>query len=100
MAALAGKISLKETALHEPSLNADVLMSEKATGNAADIFSTQAFVDLIRQACKDYDSTSLLCWRCQTRGSSGSRWTRRFIPCAGITRLTGRWAKASRNWNR
>lgn len=55
MAVLAGKISLKEAALHEPSLNADVLMSEKATGNAADIFSSQAFVDLIKQARKDYD---------------------------------------------
>lgn len=55
MAVLEGKLTLKDAAHYEVSLNADVLMSEKATSNAADIFSSQAFAALIAQARKDYD---------------------------------------------
>ena len=55
MATLEGKVSLKEAVHHEPSLNADVLMSEQPTANAADLFSSQAFVNLIMQVRKEYD---------------------------------------------
>ena len=55
MATLEGKLSLKEAVHHELSLNADVLMSEQPTANAADLFSSHAFVNLIMQARKEYD---------------------------------------------
>ena len=55
MAVLEGKLPLSEAVHHEPSLKADVLMSEQPTANAADLFSSQAFVNLVRQARKEYD---------------------------------------------
>lgn len=55
MAVLEGKITLGEAVKHESSLSADVLMSEKPTSNAADIFSSQAFVTFLKKARKDYD---------------------------------------------
>lgn len=55
MAVLEGRLPLKDAVVHEPSLKADVLMSEKPTSNAADIFSSQAFADLIKQVRKEYD---------------------------------------------
>ena len=55
MATLEGKLSLKEAVHHELSLNADVLMSEQPTASAADLFSSQAFLNLITQARQEYD---------------------------------------------
>lgn len=55
MAVLDGTLPLAEAAQHETSLNADVLMSEKASTNAADLFSSAAFTKLMKQARKDYD---------------------------------------------
>lgn len=55
MAVLEGKLPLKDAVVNEPSINADVLMSEQPTSNAADIFSSQAFIDFIKKARKAYD---------------------------------------------
>ena len=55
MAVIEGKLPLNQAVVFEPSLKADVLMSEEATSNAADIFSSQAFADLIKQARENYD---------------------------------------------
>ena len=55
MAVLEGKLPLKDAVVHEPDLNADVLMSESPTSNAADIFSSHAFVEFMKKARKSYD---------------------------------------------
>lgn len=55
MSVLEGRLPLKDVVKHEPTLKADVLMSEKPTNNAADIFSSQAFSALLKQARQDYD---------------------------------------------
>lgn len=55
MSVLEARMALKDAVSHEKSLKADVLMSEKPSANAADIFSSHGFTELLKQARKDYD---------------------------------------------
>lgn len=55
MSVLEGRVALADAVSHESSLKADVLMSEKPTSNAADIFSSHGFATLLKQAREDYD---------------------------------------------
>lgn len=52
---LEGNLSLNEAVSHETTLNADILTSEEPATNAADLFSSQAFADLLKEARKKYD---------------------------------------------
>lgn len=55
MSVLEARVALKDAVSHEKSLKADVLMSGKPSANAADIFSSHGFTELLKQARKDYD---------------------------------------------
>lgn len=55
VALLEGSVPFKDAIIHETSLNADVLMSEEPTTSAADILSSQAFIDFLKKARKSYD---------------------------------------------
>lgn len=55
MAVLNGTTKLEDAVVHQSSLKADVLMSEKPSTNAADIFSSQAFKDFIKEIRTKYD---------------------------------------------
>lgn len=55
LAVIDGKTPIAEAVKHEPSLKADVLMSENPDRNAADIFSSPAFVQFIAEMRGIYD---------------------------------------------
>jgi capsular exopolysaccharide synthesis family protein len=55
MSVLSGDISLEEAVIHDPILGADILVSEPSNVNAADIVSSQRFVDFIQNARDAYD---------------------------------------------
>ncbi|MDO6724795.1 polysaccharide biosynthesis tyrosine autokinase [Celeribacter halophilus] len=55
MSVLSGDISLEEAVIHDPILGADILVSEPSNVNAADIVSSQRFVDFIQTAREAYD---------------------------------------------
>lgn len=46
---------ISEAVVSPPALGADVLMGDKSTINAADLFSSERFRDFIRQAREEYD---------------------------------------------
>ena len=55
LSVLSGETKLEDAVAHEPSLNADILIGEKATTNAADIFSSGRFRDFLKELRKTYD---------------------------------------------
>lgn len=56
LAVLRGDITVAEAVVHEPSLKADVLIGEKPTStNAADVFSSPAFRQFLRDMKEEYD---------------------------------------------
>ncbi len=55
MSVLSGESSLEEAVIHDPILGADILASEYSNVNAADIVSSQRFVDFIQTARDAYD---------------------------------------------
>ena len=52
---LNGQVSIEEAAVFEPSLNADVLIGEKSTINAADLFSSDEFKGFLNDMRASYD---------------------------------------------
>lgn len=52
---LQGELSIKEAAVFQPSLKADVLIGEKTAINAADLFSSDDFVDFLKEMRAIYD---------------------------------------------
>jgi len=50
-----GSVTIEDAAVLEPGLSADVLIGEKPSANAADIFSSQAFVQFIKDMRERYD---------------------------------------------
>ena len=55
LSVLSGETKLEDAVVHEPSLNADVLIGEKATTNPADIFSSKRFGEFLAGLRKQYD---------------------------------------------
>lgn len=55
LAALSGETPLNEIVMHDEKLGADVLMGEKSSVNAADIFSSEKFQDFLKMARAAYD---------------------------------------------
>jgi capsular exopolysaccharide synthesis family protein len=55
MAVLEGEVEPEDAVVYRENLNADVLMSEKPSSNAADIFSSQAFVRFVAKMRETYD---------------------------------------------
>ncbi|WP_372921997.1 GumC family protein, partial [Roseovarius sp.] len=55
LAVIDGKTPIADAVTHEPSLKADVLMSEKPDRNAGDIFSAPAFAQFITEVRGIYD---------------------------------------------
>lgn len=53
--ALSGEVPLHEVVFHDDRLRADVLMGEKSSANAADLFSSDAFRKFIERARDAYD---------------------------------------------
>ena len=56
LSVLSGDIALEEAIVHEPGLGVDVLKGERSSTNAADVFSSHRFTDLLEQARKTYDT--------------------------------------------
>lgn len=56
LAVLSGEAELKDVVTYVDELGADVLIGEKSTSNAADIFSSQKFRDFLKSARKTYDA--------------------------------------------
>lgn len=52
---LSGEATLEEAAFRQPQLQADLLVGEKSSINAADIFSSVRFADLLKDLRKRYD---------------------------------------------
>lgn len=55
ISALSGNCTLAEAVIHDPSLHADVLLGEVSRLNAADVFASQRFAELMAQARASYD---------------------------------------------
>lgn len=55
MSVLSNDIALEDAVIRDPTLGADVLVSEASTQNAADILSSQGFVDFLTKAREQYD---------------------------------------------
>lgn len=55
MSVITGEVPLPAAAFRHPEFNIDILMGEKATVNAADVFSSQRFGDLIAEIRAAYD---------------------------------------------
>lgn len=55
LAVLSGKTPLEEAVYRHPNMKIDVLMGEKSSINAADVFSSDTFQDLIDKLRKGYD---------------------------------------------
>ncbi|MCA1338148.1 polysaccharide biosynthesis tyrosine autokinase [Pseudooceanicola marinus] len=52
---LSGETTLAETVIHDERLDADVLIGENSSVNAADLFSSQSFGRMIEEARQHYD---------------------------------------------
>lgn len=55
VAILAEDVPLQDVVLHDERLGCDVLLADKSTENAADLFSSQRFAELIQTAREQYD---------------------------------------------
>jgi capsular exopolysaccharide synthesis family protein len=55
IAVMTGEAKLKDTVHRPEGLGVDVLIGEETSANAADIFSSQKFADLVQQLRKSYD---------------------------------------------
>ena len=55
LSVLSADTKLEDAVVHEPSLNADVLIGEKSTTNPADIFSSKRFGEFLAGLRKQYD---------------------------------------------
>lgn len=55
VAAMSGDVPLNEVVFHDERLQADVLMGEKSTVNAADLFSSERFATFLERARAAYD---------------------------------------------
>ncbi|MCX7561616.1 polysaccharide biosynthesis tyrosine autokinase [Sulfitobacter sp. F26204] len=55
LSVLSGDLSLADATIEIPELGADILVGEKATTNAADIFSSRRFANLLDEARLQYD---------------------------------------------
>lgn len=55
VAAMSGDVPLNEVVFHDERLQADVLMGEKSTVNAADLFSSERFATFLERARDAYD---------------------------------------------
>ncbi len=56
LAVLSGEAELKDVVTYVDELGADVLIGEKSTSNAADIFSSQKFRNFLKSTRKAYDA--------------------------------------------
>lgn len=56
LSVLSGEVPLEEAVIHEPTLRADVLIGEKSSTNAADVFSSNRFAEFLNQARETYDA--------------------------------------------
>ncbi|MDF1671601.1 MAG: polysaccharide biosynthesis tyrosine autokinase [Roseovarius sp.] len=55
LSVLSGEVPLAEAVVHEPSLKADVLIGEKSSTNAADVFSSKRFGEFLAELREAYD---------------------------------------------
>lgn len=55
LSVLSGDVKLEDAVVHDPSLKADILIGEKTKTNAADIFSSDRFRHLLKDARTKYD---------------------------------------------
>lgn len=56
LSVLSGKATLEEAAVFNKELGADVLIGEKSSTNAADVFSSKKFSEFLDKAREDYDA--------------------------------------------
>ena len=56
LSVLSGKATLEEAAVFNEELGADVLIGEKSSTNAADVFSSKKFSDFLKKARETYDA--------------------------------------------
>lgn len=56
VSAVVGATSIEDSVLRDPTIGVDILMGEKSTVNAADLFSSERFRDFMAQARSYYDT--------------------------------------------
>ena len=55
LSVLSGDVELSEVAVYKDELQADVLIGENSSTNAADVFSSNKFSEFLEKACESYD---------------------------------------------
>ena len=55
LSVLSGECELEEVLVHDDRINADILIGQKSNTNAADVFTSESFGELIREVRAKYD---------------------------------------------